>query len=176
MITVNNKTIKDLKPCAERYKNWLEHYQYWSGSFADFLDLDKISYEDKVWVSKKLLSIDELTKWSILCAESVLPIFEARYPDDKRPRECVEYLKSGGTDTVKLTDLRCNAYAAKANAADADAAAAYVAYAAYAAATYAAYAAATYAVAAAAAAAAAENQRSLNLEFLKQVIMKQGDE
>lgn len=32
-------------------------------------------------------------QFSILCAERVLPIFEQRYPDDKRPRQAIEAAK-----------------------------------------------------------------------------------
>jgi hypothetical protein len=87
--------------------------------------------------------------FAILCAESVIAIYEKHYPNDDRPRQAIEAAR-------KYLKKPTNAYAANADAA---AAAAYAAYAAYAAANaaanaaYAAYAAA-YAAANAYAAAA----------------------
>ena len=103
-------------------------------------------------------------------ATFVLPFYEKRYPNDKRVRDCVEYIKfflegNGDTDTlsIKRNDADAAAYAAadaaayaaSAAAADAAADAAAAAYAAAYAAAAAAYAAA-YAAADAAAYAAAD--------------------
>jgi hypothetical protein len=96
-----------------------------------------------------------MVQFAVLCAESVLPIFEASYPKDNRPRKAIEaakeYLRA---KTDAAADAAADAahaahvaYAADA-AADAAAYAAYAAHAAHAAdaaayaATYAAYAAA----------------------------------
>jgi hypothetical protein len=82
------------------------------------------------------------------CAERVLPIFEARFPDDDRPRKAIEAARS--------SDAYANAAAYAANAAAAYAAnAAHAAHAAHAAGAYAADAAAYAAYAAAHAADAA---------------------
>ena len=94
----------------------------------------------------------QLRLFAVLCAESVLPIFEKRHPKDKRPRECIETTKRYLDGKATLDELRrARADAAYAYAADAAAAAA----AAYAAADAAAAAAAAAAGAAAGAAAAA---------------------
>ena len=84
------------------------------------------------------------------CVELVLPIFEKKYPDDKRVRECLETTRKWANGEATIEDVhkaRAAAYAA-ATAATATAAA-YAAYAtAYAAyATYAAYDAAADAAA-----------------------------
>jgi hypothetical protein len=95
---------------------------------------------------------DVFIAFAVLCAESVLNIFETKYPNDKRPRKAIEaakkYLKT------KTPAAAHAAYAARA-AADAAAAAAAAAYAAHAAAdAYAAHAARPADAAAAAAHAA----------------------
>ena len=94
-------------------------------------------------------------------ATFVLPFYEKRYPNDKRVRDCVEYIKfflegNGDTDTlsIKRNAADAAAYAASAAAADAAYAASADAYAAAAAAYAAAYAAADAAAYAAADAAA----------------------
>ena len=86
------------------------------------------------------------------CAELVLPIYEKKYPDDKRVRNCIEVTRKWANGKATIEEVRQarraadDAYAA---AADGDAAAA-AAYAAYAAADDDAYAAAAAAAAAAA--------------------------
>jgi hypothetical protein len=87
-------------------------------------------------------------------ARLVLPIFEAKRPDDKRPRVAIETAEryARGED-VSLADIRAAYAAAAAATYAADAAYADAAYAAAAAADVAAYADAAYAAAAAAAAA-----------------------
>ncbi|HET7150858.1 MAG TPA: hypothetical protein VFI60_05570 [Candidatus Acidoferrum sp.] len=71
------------------------------------------------------------------CAETVLPIFEKKYPDDSRPRTAIETARKWANGTVE--EVRDAAYAA--------ASAVYTAYAADAAAYAAVYAAASAAAA-----------------------------
>src|SRR3990167_3953982 len=94
-------------------------------------------------------------KFAIYCVESVLPLFEAKYPDDKRPREAIAAAKAYIAGSITLEELEnkrsaANAAAAAdaAYAANAPYAANAAAYAAHAATAHAAYAAA-YAYAAA---------------------------
>ena len=103
-------------------------------------------------------------RFAILCAEEVLPIFEAEFPEDPRPREAIEaakeYLKNPtaayAADAADAADAAAYAAAAAAYAADADADAdAAAAYAASRAADAAAAARAAYAARAADAADAA---------------------
>src|ERR1022692_4227840 len=92
-VTVNS--LKALNPCKDRFdNNFLIYYPEFNGSFDEFIDLDKISYEDKIWVSRRLLNKNQLVHFGLLCAESVLYIFEEKYPEDKRVRDCIEYLKA----------------------------------------------------------------------------------
>ena len=67
------------------------------------------------------------------CAELVLPIYEKKYPDDKRVRNCIEVTRkwANGKATIEeVRQARRAAYAAYAAAAAAAADAAYAAYAA----------------------------------------------
>ncbi len=124
------------------------------------------------------MNLDHLTKeqcvrFAIDCAERALPIFEAEYPKDKRPREAIEAAKAWLVDpSIDTTTASMAADDAAAKAAYADAAAyaanaaAYAAYAAYAAAN-AAYAA--YAARAARASKDKEVERELQEKFLKEL-------
>ena len=124
-------------------------------------------------------------------AESVLHIFEDKYPDDERPRKAIESIRewhSGKISIQELIDYSHCAHNAHIDADDDAAAAAYSAYAYAAAAAYAAYAAASlvdsdsdsaYAAASSAASAAAassaDKQWKKNEEILrKHLEMKNG--
>jgi hypothetical protein len=117
----------------------------------------KIPLKDKYWfVCRKLATKEQNQQIAITVAEIVLPIFEKRYPDDKRPREAIDSAKSFIAGHISLEELERKRKAAY----DAYAAAAAAAYAAVAAAAAAAVAAtadaAAYADAAAADAATAD--------------------
>jgi hypothetical protein len=177
---LNTEMITKLNPCASRFDNFKQHNPEFDSTMVEFLKLDNITYDDKIWVATKLLTKNQLVNWSILCAESVKYLFESKYPNDKCLTELFNYLKSGldfenltevqRTEVIRLRSATYATYAASAadaTYAAADAAAAYAAadaaadaaYAAYAAANaaYAATYAATYAAAAAYAAYAAAN-------------------
>ena len=100
---INKEVLKKLNPCIERWKNYLTHYPDFDGSFDEFIDLENISYDDKVWVAKNLLNKNQMVHFGLFCAEGVLPNFEKEFPNDKRVRECIELLKSFG-DFSNLTE------------------------------------------------------------------------
>lgn len=64
------------------------------------------------------LSIDDLRVlggWAADCAERVLPIYEARHPEDPRPRAAIEGIRlfaAGGKRAAKLRVLAMDAYRA----------------------------------------------------------------
>jgi hypothetical protein len=64
---------------------------------------------------KKVLAL-----WAIDCAEQVLPYFEEKYPNDKRPRKALETLKEWtDTGTFKMSVIRKASLDAHAAAKDA---------------------------------------------------------
>jgi len=187
---INKDVLKSLNPCADRYKVFLKHHGEFNGSLSEFMDLPNISYEDKTWVAKRVLNKNQAVSWAILCAESVVPVFEKEYPDDKRIRDCIRYLKTvkdfnSLTDTEREEIERHLDIIQKALPAYAAFAAHYAAHAARYALYVAAYNATTDAAIAAIYAtesafyaaknagedftAAKHNQQALNLQFLKQV-------
>ena len=132
-LKINTDKIKALNPCQARYDNWLKHYDNFNGNILKFLELEKITPRDKIWVSVRVLPKELVEIFAIDCA------FSASY-----------------TDAAYAA-----VYAAAAYAADAYAAAAYAADAAVYAAVYAADAAA-YAAAAADFAAVAERENQVD--------------
>jgi hypothetical protein len=87
---INKDIIEKLKPCKERYNNYLKHYSDFDGDLSEFIKLENITYYDKVWVFVKLTTKEQNVKWAALCAKSVLHIFEEKHPNDKRPRQAID--------------------------------------------------------------------------------------
>jgi hypothetical protein len=56
------------------------------------LQLENISYDDKIWVAMKVLNKNQLITFAMHCALSVLNVFENKFPFDKRPRQLLEYM------------------------------------------------------------------------------------
>jgi hypothetical protein len=132
---INKEIIEAMRPCSNRFENYLKYYQDFDSTLEKFLNLENITFNDKMWVTMRLLSHKQLVEISCRIAESVLYIYENKYPNDDRPRKAIAAARAGNADATRA------AAAAAAYAADAAAYAAYAAvYAAYAA-VYAAYAA-----------------------------------
>lgn len=151
------KKIKSFKPCFEGWKTLLENTnpEMDMTKEIDLMDILKSNgIKDAVWA----LRCWDYMDWCLfICevAESVLPIFEEKYPEDDRPRKALQAIRDYKAGIITKQDLENAAAAAYATAA-----AAHDAYAASAAASAAtastaddAMAAAAYAANAAAAAA-----------------------
>ena len=67
---INKKIIKSLKPCADRYENYLVHYADFNGTIEEFLFLPEISPTDKLWVSLRLLPRNIVEVFALDCAVS----------------------------------------------------------------------------------------------------------
>lgn len=77
----------------------------------DILDLD-VPVADRFWavLRETFLPREQIVSLACDFAERVLPLFEARYPDDKRPREAIEAARSG--DKQRAREARKAATAA----------------------------------------------------------------
>jgi hypothetical protein len=117
---------------------------------------DKLDWAN--WLIVRIMTYKQYVSYAVFSAESVLDIYEKKYPNDNRPRKAIEAaklcVKSPTKKNKDAADAAANAASAAASAA---ANAAYAAYAASAAANTAntAYAADAAAYAASAAASAA---------------------
>ena len=131
---INLEYIKVLKPCKDRLDNYIKHYDDFDGSVKQFSQLSEITYQDKIWVLTKVATKQQKHIWGALCAQSVLHLYENKYPNDDRPRKAVEVALTGEPDATAAAAYAAAAADAYTAAAYADAAAAYAAHAAYAAA------------------------------------------
>lgn len=100
---VNVEIIRKMNPCKNRFDdNFLIYYPNFDSNLEEFLSLDRITYSDKIWVYKKLLNKNQLVHFAtILCAQSILEIYQNKYPNDTRIKDCLNYL----TTITDFTDL-----------------------------------------------------------------------
>ena len=121
-MNIDKDFLVGLRPCSERWSNFVKNYHTFSGSMQEFLALDKISYSDKAWVVRKTIPRKVLVLWAAKCAESVLPIFEKKYPENKSVRECIEAVFDFIAGKITIEQLLDKRHAAAADAAAAAAA------------------------------------------------------
>jgi hypothetical protein len=116
--------IKSFNPCSDGWRKLLENTnpELDMAKEIDLMDILKSNgIKDAVWV----LRCWDYTDWCLfICevAESVLPIFEKKYPKDERPRKALQAIRDYKTGTISRQDLRVaaadyDAYAAYAYAA-----------------------------------------------------------
>jgi len=135
MKKINLEYIKSLNPCQNRLNNYIEHYSDFEGTLEQFLRLKKITQADKEWVYFR--SVSKETARLVACdiAESVLHIFEDKFPNDDRPRKVIEAARRENKDAARAAAwvaaaraaARAAAWVAAARAADAARAAAFAA-------------------------------------------------
>lgn len=65
---ITTQIIKDLKPCKDRLDNFLEHYPEFEGDHEDFLSLENITHNDKLWVTLRLMDRIDVEVFAIDCA------------------------------------------------------------------------------------------------------------
>jgi hypothetical protein len=99
MITL--ETIKALKPCKDRLDNYVKHYSEKSFTHGQFMGLKNITPEDKIWAALRLMPQAKLRFAAADIAESVLDIYEAKYPNDNRPRLAIEAARNGSADDAR---------------------------------------------------------------------------
>ena len=70
---MNLKEIEELGPCTEGWDNLVKHYPKWKGTLLEFMDLDKIPDEDKVWLFASCMIDNDIKKeFAFICAETAM--------------------------------------------------------------------------------------------------------
>lgn len=129
---INYKIISNLNPCKSRFDNFISHYSKYSGNLSDFFSLENITYSDKLWVCRNLMTQNQKFRFAVACADSVFEIYHKKYPNSTAVSNLLDHLKSiedlttlSKSEIEHLRGLRAAAaYAAVAYAAAAYAAAA----------------------------------------------------
>jgi hypothetical protein len=75
------ETIKALNPCKSRLDNFTQHYPAFKGDLIDFLSLEQITPQDKVWVAVKIVPRQILEVFAIDCAFSAQKYSDADAAD-----------------------------------------------------------------------------------------------
>jgi chemotaxis protein histidine kinase CheA len=132
-VNINLEYIKTFNPCSSGVNEYIEAgYENFSGTVLEFLNLNKVSIKNRLWVvlRPEIISENDLHELACKFAESVLHIFEKEYPEDKRPRLAIEakrkWLKKEITDS-ELDAARVAVWNAARDAASAARAAAWAA-------------------------------------------------
>jgi hypothetical protein len=131
-IKITRQVLKSLNPCNDRWENYLNHHSEFEGTLTEFLKLENITPQDKIWVFVRLAPRFLVECFAIDCA------FAASAEADKVSCAYVAStaFATAAADSVTYAAIFAAAYAA------AYAAAAAAAYTASASADYAAYASA----------------------------------
>ena len=91
--------LHDAEACKDRYRHLAKSLggirKYGRTKPITLLQiLDSNGLDDALWALRCCDTDSDgerlLHEWACWCAEQVLPMFEGRYPDDKRPRRAIE--------------------------------------------------------------------------------------
>ena len=69
-LRINTDIIRSFRPCKDRFDNWLMCYDAFDDDVLEFLNLDKISATDKIWVAVRVLPREAVEIFAIDCAFS----------------------------------------------------------------------------------------------------------
>lgn len=126
----NLKELKKFQPCEDGYAFAVKH----KGNFVNIWN--KCERSDwLIWLLRRYELINKVhsVKIAIACAEPVLKIYEAKHPNDNRPRKAIEaakaWLENPNDKTLNAAAAYAAAYADDSAAAAASYAAAAAAYA-----------------------------------------------
>jgi hypothetical protein len=115
MKTTLNK-IREHSPCEE---SWKELLQSLGKTEADDTEvtiryiLDLLGVEDAIWALRAVNGHDrEIRLFACDCAESVLHVFENKYPDDNRPRNAIEVARRFANGEATIDESKAAGVAA----------------------------------------------------------------
>ena len=108
------KTIADIRnesPCYDPAKYLPED---WSGTALDILRVEDCLAVDRLWVVLREGWIGDTTLrlFACDCAERVLPLFEKKFPEDKRPHQAIEVARRYAEGDAADEELRAAQMAA----------------------------------------------------------------
>ena len=102
MKNITAKYIREFNPCADRIVNFESMYPGYNDTMFNFLQLDNITYSDKIWVACKVINYKILQQWSICCAELVAD----NYTADNSVAACITTTKLYLLGEVTIGELQ----------------------------------------------------------------------
>ena len=119
MKTTLNK-IREHEPCTESWEKLLNHLGKTKADDEPLelkTILDLLGIEDAIWALRSLDGKDkEMRLFACDCAESVLHLFEDKYPEDNRPKRAIEVSRLYANGEATIEELN-DAWAAARDAA-----------------------------------------------------------
>ena len=103
--------IKNLKPCTSRFENYLNHYKNVNFTYAQFIGLDKISFEDKMWVLTRLMSLENAVLFAQDAAQDAAQYAAKSANQDAAQdaaRFAAQYAQDAAQDAAKSAALRAD--------------------------------------------------------------------
>ena len=116
MIYTTLNKIREHSPCVSSWEKLLESIGKTKADgdpLAMVHILNALNVQDFFWATRALPEFKKV--WvGLACdmAEHVLPIFEVKHPCDKRPRKCIEVIRSWLIGGATIEEVRAAAYAA----------------------------------------------------------------
>ena len=87
---VTKEFLREKRACAAGYRWFCENCLDLVDFEAQIKHLKQHRFDWANWLLVRLMSLEQKRKYAIFAAEKVLHIFEAKYPDDERPRKAIE--------------------------------------------------------------------------------------
>jgi hypothetical protein len=115
MKTTLNK-IRQHDPCKESWEKLLNSLNKTKADDEPIelgYILDLLGIKDAIWALRSIEADKEIRLFACDCAESVLHIFEEKYPEDKRPSKAIETSRNYAIGKATREELDAASYAAR---------------------------------------------------------------
>ena len=76
---INKRIIAKFNPCKDRFDNYVKHYGSRTFDVSEFIDLDKITHSDKLWVLLRLAKRETIEVFALDCAIDAYSAADAAY-------------------------------------------------------------------------------------------------
>ena len=89
---ITNEWLKEKRACQEGYK-WAQGQKNREVEAFVFALLNDDHFNWANWVIVRCIDKYQKIKYAVFCAETVIHIYEKKYPNDNRPRRAIEAAK-----------------------------------------------------------------------------------
>lgn len=105
--------IKEFNPCQSGLDNLIKHYPKLNMLMSEFLALEQIPYNDKIWLTNIIVDRIILKQWAVECAEQVLSNYNELFPKDNRLTDCIETTKRYLEGNESIANVKTAMFAAR---------------------------------------------------------------
>ena len=123
---ITKEWLKEKGACSDSYKEFEGESMDGIEAIKKCIKINRVDWAN--WLIVRIMEYKQYTSYAVFAAEQVLPIYEKKYPADKRPRETIEAARECIDNPTEENKKAAYAAAAAAYDAYATAAAAAAAY------------------------------------------------